>query len=85
VCGPRGASLQVTATAQPIQSGMSGSPILDADGDAIGAVSTGEGIFPNPRLLGALPGWFLAKAVKGAAFARQLQTELVEAARSRRR
>jgi len=62
---PRGASLQVTATAQPIRSGMSGSPILDADGDAIGAVSTGDGIFPNPRLLGALPGWFLAKAVKG--------------------
>jgi hypothetical protein len=72
----------VTAAAQPIQSGMSGSPILDADGDAIGAVSTGAG---NPRLLDALPGWFLAKAVRGAAFARQLQAELDVPARSRRR
>jgi hypothetical protein len=82
---PRCAALRVTAAAQPTQSGMSGSPILDADGDAIGAVSTGDGSYPNPRLLGALPGWFLAKAVRGAAFARQLQAELVEAARSRRR
>ena len=82
---PRGAGLRVTAAAQPIPGGMSGSPILDADGDAIGAVSTGDGSIPDPRLLGALPGWFLAKAVRGTAFARQLQAELVEAARSRRR
>jgi hypothetical protein len=63
---------------------MSGSPILDADGDAIGAVSTGKGPFPNPRLLGALPGWFLAQVVRGA-FVRALQAEFAEAARSRRR
>jgi hypothetical protein len=41
-----------------IKSGMSGSPIVDADGAAVGVVSTG---MLNPRLSADLPGWLLDK------------------------
>jgi hypothetical protein len=39
---------------------MSGSPIIDAGGHAVGgvALSTGDDSI-NPRLMAALPGWFL--------------------------
>jgi S1-C subfamily serine protease len=40
-----------------IKSGMSGSPIVDADGAAVGVVSTG---ILNPRLSADLPGWLLS-------------------------
>jgi hypothetical protein len=63
---PWGASgaLWVTEGEDLIQSGMSGSPILDHESHAIGAVCcsntagnpTGVGN-PNPRLTHALPGW----------------------------
>jgi hypothetical protein len=42
------------------EAGMSGSPILDEQGRAIGLVSVGDeetGGGPNPRLTAHLPGW----------------------------
>jgi hypothetical protein len=66
--------LFICKTAQPIMGGMSGSPVISADGAAIGIVSlssNAEGFFgqpdgcedengmPNPRLLRDLPGWML--------------------------
>jgi Peptidase S7, Flavivirus NS3 serine protease len=42
-----------------VESGMSGSPILNADGAAVGAISTGSS---NPRLASDLPAWLAPKA-----------------------
>jgi hypothetical protein len=49
--------------AQPIVGGMSGSPILNDDGAAIGVACTGEGGEggPNPCLAAHLPGWLAGK------------------------
>jgi hypothetical protein len=49
--------------AQPIVGGMSGSPILNDDGAAIGVACTGEGGEggPNPCLAAHLPGWLAVK------------------------
>ncbi len=52
---------------EPILGGMSGSPILNGDADAIGVVCLGGGSDldlpstggPNPRLTHSLPGWVL--------------------------
>lgn len=52
-----------------IEGGMSGSPIIAEDGTAIGIICLGSGGRmdkqfeggPNPRLMGNLPGWFLAE------------------------
>ena len=62
-----GGPLWIFDAAEPIIGGMSGSPILDADGAAIGVVSCAGGISgepqtesgPNPRLMGNLPGFLL--------------------------
>lgn len=54
-CGP----LIVVSDSAVVVGGMSGSPIVDAAGFAIGALSTGNG--PNPRLTYDLPGWLLAR------------------------
>jgi hypothetical protein len=58
--------LSVSDAAEGIVGGMSGSPIITADGAAIGLVclSGGTGKVhteggPNPRLMGNLPGWLL--------------------------
>jgi hypothetical protein len=40
-----------------IQGGMSGSPILNTDGEAVGVVVTNEG--PHPKLVDCLPAWLL--------------------------
>jgi len=39
---------------------MSGSPIIDANGAAIGLISTGDGDM-NPSLTDCLPPWLLRK------------------------
>ena len=59
--------LWISDAAEPIMGGMSGSPILDPDGAAIGVVccsSGGPGEIhteggPNPKLTDSLPGWML--------------------------
>lgn len=64
--------LMVFDAAEKIAGGKSGSPIIAADGTAIGVVCLGEESGgrddreggPNPRLMGNLPGWFLA-AIRG--------------------
>jgi hypothetical protein len=43
-----------------IKGGMSGSPIIDATGAAIGLISTGDGDM-NPSLMDCLPPWLLRK------------------------
>jgi hypothetical protein len=50
--------------AQPVQSGMSGSPIVLRNGKAIGAVSLGANALGtrNPRMVRDLPGWLLRVA-----------------------
>jgi hypothetical protein len=53
-CGP----LILVSDSTVVVGGMSGSPIVDSAGFAIGALSTGNG--PNPRLTYDLPGWLLA-------------------------
>jgi hypothetical protein len=50
--------LGIKDAAEPIASGMSGSPILDTDGAALGLVSSDE---KNPRLACHLPGWALTE------------------------
>jgi hypothetical protein len=40
-----------------VQNGMSGSPIINEDGYAVGVVSTG---YLNPRLAADLPRWLTA-------------------------
>jgi hypothetical protein len=65
-------SLWIEGAEQPIVGGMSGSPILDQDGAAVGLVSVSAGFIedgkelgspreggPNPQLIHCLPGWFL--------------------------
>jgi hypothetical protein len=54
----------ISKTAQPIDGGMSGSPIVLDDGTAIGVVCSADvSANPvgsiNPRLVRSLPGWFL--------------------------
>jgi hypothetical protein len=51
--------LYVSDAAQPMVDGMSGSPILSDDGDAIGIECLGSSLFgsKNPRLVRDLPGW----------------------------
>jgi hypothetical protein len=62
VRGPR-AALVVEKAAATIAAGMSGSPILDDDGAAIGVVCLNAGSWPNPRLAAHLPAW-LAREVR---------------------
>jgi hypothetical protein len=64
-CGGR--SLWIDNPAEPIQGGMSGSPILTANGAAIGVVCTRDqnGGGPNPALFAELPAW-LASPVRPA-------------------
>jgi hypothetical protein len=62
-----GGRLWIDETSEPIVGGMSGSPILDQDGAAIGIVSQSSGgpdleqhqKGMSPRLLAHLPGWLL--------------------------
>jgi hypothetical protein len=59
--------LWISKAAEPIEGGMSGSPILDGEGRAIGVLCASEGFGdgqhagggPNPNLLESLPGWLL--------------------------
>lgn len=46
---------------QPLRAGMSGSPILSADGNAIGVLSVSGGL--NPFLARHLPGWLLSETM----------------------
>lgn len=64
------ARLSIRRASQGIVGGMSGSPILDDEGDAIGLVSTSSGGAPDtvhtegnlePCLSEALPGWLLRR------------------------
>jgi hypothetical protein len=57
-----GRYLMICEGADQIRSGMSGSPIIDINGDAIGLVSTrgGKGNL-NPSLIDCLPPWLLRK------------------------
>ena len=53
--------LVIEDPAQPIQPGMSGSPIILPDGSAIGVVCTGtDG--PHPALFAQLPAWLVHEA-----------------------
>jgi hypothetical protein len=54
--------LWITETEEPIEGGMSGSPIISIDTAAFGVLalsSDGPGACQNPRLTHNLPGWFL--------------------------
>jgi hypothetical protein len=57
--------LVVSNTAEDVEGGMSGSPIIAADGSAIGLISTSSddrgryAYCAGPRLCGNLPGWML--------------------------
>lgn len=70
-----GGPLWIENAAAPIMGGMSGSPILDADGGAIGVLcaSAGTGNVahteggPNPRLSESLPGWLLRQLAEADA------------------
>ena len=61
--------LWISDAAEPIVGGMSGSPILDEAGAAIGILCCSGGIGsdphteggPNPRLVANLPGWLLTR------------------------
>lgn len=61
----QGRALWIGETAQPIESGMSGSPIILPDGSAVGVVCVSEegkavGMAgPNPMLSASLPAWLL--------------------------
>lgn len=62
-----GGPLWIESATVPIMGGMSGSPILNADGGAIGVLCCSSGTAsgahteggPNPRLVESLPGWLL--------------------------
>jgi len=56
----RGERLWIENPAAPIKGGMSGSPILNDEGAAIGIVCTGPGV-ANPRLTHDLPAGLLRK------------------------
>jgi hypothetical protein len=82
---PPRACLSVVAwiqdAAEPIEGGMSGSPIVTDEGMAIGVVSIAAGFVtddgrelgrpreggPNPNLGGNLPGWLLGELIRGGA------------------
>jgi S1-C subfamily serine protease len=53
----------LTISGALIEGGMSGSPIINADGAAIGLISTSDadGMNIHPSLMGCLPPWLLAK------------------------
>ncbi len=58
--GSRG--LNIPEAAEPIEGGMSGSPIVSEEGRAIGVVTLNIGSYGgNPFLAAALPGWLLAE------------------------
>ena len=66
-----GGPLWISDAAEPIRGGMSGSPILDIGGAAIGVVCCGRGVVgeaysegPNPNLSDMLPGWLLRELGK---------------------
>jgi hypothetical protein len=59
-----------TGLEEGVAGGMSGSPVIAADGSAIGVVCLGcnhpeNGIGPNPCLIHHLPGWLLRAAAEG--------------------
>jgi hypothetical protein len=66
---PMGRGFWISKAEHPIEGGMSGSPILNAEGAAIGVVVCSSTIWgeanpytsggPNPRLDAHLPGWLL--------------------------
>jgi len=74
-----GASLIIKDAAAGIHGGMSGSPIVTADGAAVGILTMSSGIGapegteesvhtgggPNPRLIDCLPGWLLRNVYFG--------------------
>ena len=69
----RGRSLSISDAAEPIRSGMSGSPIVAPDGRAIGVVCISGGVGnhddhrgggPNPFLPAQLPGWLAGRLLK---------------------
>jgi hypothetical protein len=58
--------LWISETEEPIEGGMSGSPIISDEAAAIGIICVGSETDPgestgwtNPRLVRDLPGWFL--------------------------
>ena len=57
-----GRFLAICDGADHVEGGMSGSPIINTNGDAIGLVSTsGAGFSMNPSLIDCLPPWLLRK------------------------
>jgi trypsin-like peptidase len=73
VGSPAGRALWIEDAAEEIAGGMSGSPILDDRGRAIGVVAVGARLDggqstaggPNPYLVSALPGWLLRSRRNG--------------------
>jgi hypothetical protein len=71
------AKLWIDETSETIASGMSGSPVLDAGGAAIGVVSRSSGDRNlglhhqgmSPRLIAHLPGWLVVSLGASKAFA----------------
>jgi hypothetical protein len=54
-------ALWIQDAAEPVHSGMSGSPIILLDGSAVGVVCVDSG--PNPFLLANLPAWLVREAL----------------------
>ena len=62
-----GGPIKISDAAEPIMGGMSGSPVLNSDGSAVGVVccssSSGDKLhtegYPNPKLMDSLPGYLL--------------------------
>jgi hypothetical protein len=89
----RGHSLWVEDAAEPIRGGMSGSPILDNHGRAIGMVCTAGGIVtedgrtigevngggPNPKLVDVLPAWLVRRLIEKPGIAEDGETRWREA------
>ena len=61
----RDGPLWIENAAEPIVGGMSGSPIINSEGAALGLVSCGVNSL-NPRLLSHLPAWALNELIEGA-------------------
>lgn len=59
---PGGRAIYIDDAEDDIEAGMSGSPILNHDGTAVGVVCMNENSF-NPRLTYDLPGWLLRSIV----------------------
>ncbi len=55
--GSHGRAVEIIDSAEPIERGMSGTPIVAPGGAAIGVISLGVGI--NPELAADLPAWML--------------------------